>query len=151
MGYRDYQIIWLKMIELHVWLMSLWYWQIKDVCDIIMLVSFFFIFRVLNQSATLQSVTKIPKLPPTHFVSNIDVALSSLKFSVKNEMFYIAEFHRIKREHPPRSCKKKFMVRNKIEVPLFLIVIDLLFQTQEKSRRSISKKVRIARFLIIVK
>ena len=30
------------------------------------------------------------------------------------------------------------------EVPLFLIVFDLLFQMQEKSRRSISKKVRIA-------
>ena len=34
---------------------------------------------------------------------------------------------------------------------MFLIVFDLLFQMQEKSRRSISKKVRIARFLIILK
>ena len=32
------------------------------------------------------------------------------------------------------------MVKIKIEVPLFLIVFDLLFQMQEKSRRSISKK-----------
>ena len=30
------------------------------------------------------------------------------------------------------------------EVPLFLIVFDLLFQMQEKSRQSISKKVRNA-------
>ena len=45
---------------------------------------------------------------------------------------------------PPRSCAKIFMVRIKTEVPLFLIVFDLLFQMQEKSRRSISKKVRIA-------
>ena len=34
---------------------------------------------------------------------------------------------------------------------MFLIVFDLLFQMQEKSRRSISKKGRKARFLIIVK
>ena len=52
---------------------------------------------------------------------------------------------------PPRSYTKIFMVRIKIEVPMFLIVFDLLFQMQEKSRRSISKKVRIARFLIILK
>ena len=43
------------------------------------------------------------------------------------------------------------MVRIKTEVPIFLIVFDLLFQMQEKSRRSISKKGRNARFLIIVK
>ena len=48
------------------------------------------------------------------------------------------------REPPPRSCKKFLMVRNKTEVPLFLIVFDLLFQMQGKSRRSISKKSRIA-------
>ena len=40
---------------------------------------------------------------------------------------------------PPRSCTKIFMVRIKTEVPLFLIVFDLLFQMQAKSR-SISKK-----------
>ena len=34
---------------------------------------------------------------------------------------------------------------------MFLIVFDLLFQMQEKSRRSISKKGRNARFLKIVK
>ena len=43
------------------------------------------------------------------------------------------------------------MVRIKTEVPIFLIGFDLLFQMQEKSRRSISKKGRNARFLIIVK
>ena len=32
---------------------------------------------------------------------------------------------------------------------MFLIVVDLVFQMQEKSRRSISKKVRNARFLIM--
>ena len=36
------------------------------------------------------------------------------------------------------------MVRIKIEVPLFLKVFDLLFQMQEKSRRSMSKKGRNA-------
>ena len=34
---------------------------------------------------------------------------------------------------------------------MFLIVFDLLFQIQEKSRRSISKKGRNARFLKIVR
>ena len=34
---------------------------------------------------------------------------------------------------------------------MFLIVFDLLFQMQEKSRQSISKKNRITRFLKIVK
>ena len=53
--------------------------------------------------------------------------------------------------NPPRSCKKILMVRIKTEVLMFLIVFDLLFQIQEKSRRSISKKVRITRFLKIVK
>ena len=37
------------------------------------------------------------------------------------------------------------------EVQMFLIVFDLLFQIQEKSRRSISKKGRNARFLKIVR
>ena len=34
---------------------------------------------------------------------------------------------------------------------MFLIVFDLFFQMQEKSRRSISKKVRIAQLLKIIK
>ena len=44
-----------------------------------------------------------------------------------------------------------FRVRIKTVVPIFLIVFDLFFQMQEKSRRSISKKVRITRFLKIIK
>ena len=47
------------------------------------------------------------------------------------------------KEHHLRSCTIFLMVRI-TEVPIFLIVFDLLFQMQEKSRRSISKKVRIA-------
>ena len=47
------------------------------------------------------------------------------------------------REHPPRSCTKFLMVRI-AEVPIFLKVFDPLFQMQEKSRRSISKKGRNA-------
>ena len=43
------------------------------------------------------------------------------------------------------------MVRIKTEVPIFLIVFDLLFQMQEKSRQSISKKSRNTQFLKIVK
>ena len=50
---------------------------------------------------------------------------------------------RHKREHPPRSCTN-FLMTRVTEVPTYLIVFDLLFQMQEKSRRSISKKVRIA-------
>ena len=56
-----------------------------------------------------------------------------------------------KRKHPPRSCTKILMARIKIEVLMFLILFDLFFQMQEKSRRSISKKGRNARFLKIVK
>ena len=37
----------------------------------------------------------------------------------------------VQREYPPRSCTKIFMVRIKTEVPLFLIVYDLLFQMQK--------------------
>ena len=43
------------------------------------------------------------------------------------------------------------MVKIKTEVLIFLIVFDLLFQMQGKSRQSISKKVRNTRFLKIVK
>jgi len=43
------------------------------------------------------------------------------------------------------------MVRIKTEVPLYLIVFDLLFQMQEKSRQSIGKKVRNTEFLKIIK
>ena len=43
------------------------------------------------------------------------------------------------------------MVRIKTEVPLYLIVFDLLFQMQEKSRQSIGKKVRNTQFLKIIK
>ena len=43
------------------------------------------------------------------------------------------------------------MVRIKTEVPQYLIVFDLLFQMQEKSRQSISKKSRIVQFLKIIK
>ena len=43
------------------------------------------------------------------------------------------------------------MVKIKTEVLIFLIVFDLLFQMQSKSRQSISKKGRNTRFLKIVK
>ena len=54
------------------------------------------------------------------------------------------------RDHPPRSCTNFSMVRI-TEVLIFLIVFDLLFQMQGKSRQSISKKGRNTRFLKIVK
>ena len=50
----------------------------------------------------------------------------------------------IQKEAPPRSCTKFLMVKIKTEVLMFLIVFDLLFQMQGKSRRSISNKVRNA-------
>ena len=43
------------------------------------------------------------------------------------------------------------MVRIKTEVLMFLIVYDLLFQIQEKSRQSVGKKGLNARFLKIIK
>ena len=55
-----------------------------------------------------------------------------------------------KSDHPPRSCTNFSMVRI-TEVLIFLIVFDLLFQMQGKSRQSISKKGRNTRFLKIVK
>ena len=51
---------------------------------------------------------------------------------------------------PPRSCTNFSMVRI-TEVLIFLIVFDLLFQMQGKSRQSISKKVSNTWFLKIVK
>ena len=47
------------------------------------------------------------------------------------------------RDHPPRSWTNLSMVRI-TEVPIFLIVFELLFQMQGKSRQSISKKGRNA-------
>ena len=43
------------------------------------------------------------------------------------------------------------MVRIKTGVPLSLIVFDLLFQMQEKSRQSLSKKGRNTQFLKMIK
>ena len=81
---------------------------------------------------------------PAQFAENL------IRFIVP-KVFWVPEQDSGEREHPPRSCKKIFRVRIKTEVPMFLIVFDLLFQMQEKSRRSISEKGRNARFLKIVK
>ena len=67
--------------------------------------------------------------------SDRPLSSSAVHFDANNRSVWLTlNLMFLQREHPPRSCTKIFMIRIKTEVPLFLIVFDLLLQMQEKSR-----------------